>query len=183
MKHRQHTLAKHREPQRIMVAHLARDDQIGVRVLEHAVPGAGAHPDDVDGRVHGRPLGPRDHDVLHAQLGGVEAHDPRELRFEVELDAAAVTGALETGGDRALDGLHDGYRVREVILFYRLVQDFGEPVVDAALGGVDGRVRAVHGDVVLGQAQDDALVRVREGEGFEAAEDEGVWDGCQQGVW
>jgi hypothetical protein len=61
------------------------------------------------------------------------------------------------------------------------VKDRGEPVVDSAEGGVDGGVGAVDGDVVLGQAQDDALVRVVQGDGLEAAEDEGVCGASQQG--
>lgn len=54
------------------------------------------------------------------------------------------------------------------------LEDINQPVVDAAEDGVSCGVRAVDGDVVLGQAQDDALVGVVEGDGFEAAEDEGV---------
>ena len=44
----------------------------------------------------------------------------------------------------------------------------------AADGGVDGRVRAVDGDVAAGEAQEGALLGVLVGDGLEAAEDDGV---------
>jgi len=189
VEHGQHALAEHLEPQRVVVAHLARDDQVRVRVLEHAVPGPGAHGDGADAvaaGARGGGLGPHEHDALHAQLGGVGPHDAREVRVGGELHAAAVAGALEPLRDGRLDGLHDGHVPGggggggDGGDF---VEDAGQPVVDAAEDGVDGGVGAVDGDVVLGQAQDDALVRVVEVEGLEPAEDKGVfcyWSVCRQ---
>jgi hypothetical protein len=109
--------------------------------------------------------------VLHVEGLAEDLQDALEVRLGVELDQAAVAGALEALRHGALDGLYD----RDVAVDGRLLDDADQPVVDAAEDGVDGRVRAVDGDVVLGQAQDDALVRVVEGDGLEAAEDEGVW--------
>lgn len=50
----------------------------------------------------------------------------------------------------------------------------GQPIIHSAGSGVDCRVGAVDGYVVLGQEEDDALVGVGQGDGFEAAEYEGV---------
>ena len=91
-----------------------------------------------------------------------------------ELDETAVAGVEEGRRQGLRDGGRNGLADAAFGLDAVPVEHVGQPVVHAAGRGVDGGVGRVDGDVGLGELQQDALLGVGEGDGLEAAEDEGV---------
>lgn len=56
----------------------------------------------------------------------------------------------------------------------RAADDIDEPVIQATRDGVDGGVGAVNSDVLLGQLEQDPLLRVGQVDRLEPSEDEGI---------
>lgn len=111
VEHRHHHLPLHRQRQRVVMRHLAGDNQVGVAVLEHVGAAARADADAPNGRDL-LVLGRGDHDVVEpAKTLGVRLDDVTEVDGVSELDEAAVArveeGRRQGAGDGARDGLAD----------------------------------------------------------------------------
>lgn len=178
VKHGQDDLALHGGTQRIVVAHLARDQNFGPAALEHTPPGAGAHsrrPDLPRRDDWARFFGRGDHDVPQtAEALGQAAHELPDGDGLGKVDFAAVARALEAGrGALCGDGLDRGAGRRLVVVGV-VEEQINQPVVQAARDRVDGGVGAVDGDILLGELEEDALLGVCNVDGLETPEDERV---------
>ncbi|PMB70354.1 Vacuolar protein sorting-associated protein 51 [Beauveria bassiana] len=172
VKHLHQRSALLNRPQRRVVARLAHNEEVHVGALEHVVSATradavAANPRRAHVGAHRR----RHHDVSQAaeflsepleDLG-----DGDGLAVGKGGERAVARAGVALGRRLARDG--DGARGR-----VRAGYSVGEPRVETSRCGVDGRVRAVHGDAGLHETNEGGLLGVLVGDGLETGEDEGV---------
>lgn len=180
MKHGDDQLALHGSPQRVVVSHLARHQDVDGTVLEDVPAGASTYGGGVNRRCRIKVPRCGHHDMLQAAQAGGEATDQIAHRdWLSKLDLPAITGAFKAGWGRGRGGL-DGGTAPGLL---RAADDIDEPVIQATRDGVDGGVGTVNSDVLLSQLEQDPLLRVGEIDRLEPSEDEGILAaGCDWSV-